>query len=219
MKQKLFSFAALALLGVGGCATTGPYPTDTTGVDNTRGQATIYNDVREVGPVAGIGIESQDIISMSDKMMRDMMATPALAGRDIPPRILIAAEDFKNNSSSRINVALITSRLRNNLNRASRGRMVFIGRGASTSMIERERALKREGVTDGGTIRQTKATGGIDYGLSGEIISSDAVKASSGLTSRFHQISFEMYDLELGTIVWSNIYDFEKTAQDDILYR
>jgi PBP1b-binding outer membrane lipoprotein LpoB len=219
MLQKMMILGVVAL-GMSACATTsGPYATDRTGVDNSSGRATIYNDVREAGPIAGIGIESQDIVSMSDKMTRDMMTNPTLAGRDTPPRILIAAEDFKNNSSSRINVALITSRLRNNLNRASRGRMVFIGRGASTSMIERERALKRDGMTDGGTIRHTKATGGIDYGLSGEIITLDSVQVSNGLTSRFHQISFEMYDLELGTIVWSNIYDFEKTAQDDILYR
>jgi len=207
--------SALAVL-LSACATTG----STQSINNTSGSATIYQDSRVVGPVAGIGIESQDIVSMADKMMRDMLTKKNLAGRAKAPRILIDEGDFKNSSSSRLNVAIITNRLRSNLNNASEGRMIFARRGSGvSSMIERERALKRDGITDGGTIRSTNATGGFDFGLSGEITSLDAVQANNGLTSRFHQISFEMYDLELGTIVWSGIYDFEKVSQDDVLYR
>lgn len=197
-----------------GCAT----PTNDTYVNNSRGSATIYNDVRETGPVQGVGIESQDINAMTEEMMRDMLANAMLAGRTPAARIIVDEQFFRNESSSRINKKIITDRLRVSLNRGAQGRMVFVGR-QYTDMVESERALKRDGVVDGGTIRKTQATAGGDFRLGGNITSLDAVQAGSGLTSRTHQIIFEMIDLELGTIVWSGIYDFKKTAQDDVLYR
>lgn len=215
--MKTYILTTLSLgAALSGCATNG----SSQNINNSRGAPSIYQDSRVVGPVAGIGIESQDIVSMADEMMRDMMSNNTLVGQSQAPRILIDEGDFKNSSSSRLNVAIITNRLRNSLNNASQGRMIFARRGSGvSSMVERERALKRDGVNDRGTIRNTKATSGFDFGLSGEITSLDSVQASNGLTSRFHQISFEMYDLELGTIVWSGIYDFEKVSQDDVIYR
>ena len=32
-------------------------------------------------------------------------------------------------------------------------------------------------------------------------------------------ITFEMVDLETGVIVWSNVYEFERVAADDVVYR
>lgn len=190
----------------------------TTGVKNTAGQKTVYEDVRTSGAVQGIGIESQDIASMTDKMMRDMLANPMLVGRTPPPRIIIDSEYFTNESSSRINKNMITDRLMIELQRASNGRLLFVGR-EHVGMVEQERQLKRDGVTDGGTIRHTKATAGADYRLVGRITSSDAVDTNSGLTSRYQQITFQMIDLEYGTVVWGGMYEFKKSAQDDIIYR
>jgi len=212
IKQTLSLTGTLIVLT--GCATTG----GSQSVNNTRGSATIYNDVRDVGPVAGVGIESQDINSMTDQMMRDMLANPTISSRSPASRIIIDEQYFSNESSSRINKKIITDRLRVSLNRGAQGRMVFVGRHFS-NMVEAERSLKRDGVVDGGTIRKTTATAGADYRLGGNITSLDAVQSQTGQTSRTHQIIFEMIDLELGTIVWSGIYDFKKTAQDDVLYR
>lgn len=215
--KHLFLACALGSIVTTGCATTG---THTTQVANSQGKATVYNNVRESGPIAGIGIESQDIDGMSDEMMRDILATAGLGNRDNPPRVLIDEGDFKNNGSSRINVALITNKLRVGLNRASEGEMIFTKRSSGVSVAaQRERSLKRDGMTDGGTIRSTRAVAGVDYFLHGEIISQDAVQAQSGLTSRYNQILFELYDAELQTIVWSNIYEFDKTSQNDVIYR
>ena len=52
-----------------------------------------------------------------------------------------------------------------------------------------------------------------------EVITQDAVRASSGMASRYHLVTFEMVDLETGIIVWSGMYEFKKSAQDDIVYR
>jgi PBP1b-binding outer membrane lipoprotein LpoB len=220
--RKILLLSALASLSVSACETTKVNTTqlDNSRVDNSRGKATIYNDIREIGPVAGLGIESQDIDSMSDQMMRDILSTSGLGNKSNPPRVLIDEGDFKNNSSSRLNVALITNKLRVGLNRASQGSMIFTKRsGGVSSAVQRERALKRDGMTDDGTIRSTSAVAGADYVLHGEISSQDAVQSQDGLTSRYNQILFELYDAELQTIVWSNIYEFDKTSQNDVIYR
>lgn len=200
-----------ALLALGGCAST-------TTIDNSKGRNTLYEDTRSPGKVAGVGVESQDIVAVTDQMMRDIMQNPQLVSRSTAPRVIIDSEYFVNESSSRINRNMLTDRLRINLNRAANGKLVFVGREYA-AMVEKERELKRAGVVDGGTIRTTAATAGADFRLVGRIASLDAMDANSQMKSRYHQITFEMLDLELGTIVWSGIYEFQKTSQDDIIYR
>lgn len=211
MKEVRVLAICSALVLLSACASTG--------VNNSAGRATVYEDVRTSSPIVqGVGIESQDIVAVTDRMMRDMLSNQLLAGRTPAPRVIIDSQYFTNESSSRINKNMITDRLRIELQRAAQGRMLFIGREYS-GMVEAERALKRDGVTDAGTIRSTRGTAGADYRLVGRITSADAVDSSSALTSRYQQISFEMIDLEYGTVVWSGLYEFKKTAQDDIIYR
>jgi PBP1b-binding outer membrane lipoprotein LpoB len=175
-------------------------------------------DAGMAGPVAGVGIESRDLLAMSDQMVRDIMATPVLAARKVPPRVIIDSRYFTNESSQRINANLITDRLRTSLNRASDGRLVFLAR-QNAAMIEEERALKREGVTDSGTAGLTQAQFGADYRLTGNIASQDARSSRTGQVQRFTQINFELVDLESGAIVWSNTYEVARTATDDVTYR
>ncbi len=207
----LFGGGLLALL-MTGCAT---YRTH---VDDTAGRPTVYEDTSSPGALAGVGVESQDIVSMTDKMMRDMLATPALVGRSVPPRVIIDDSNFHNESASIINKKLITERLMVSLNRAAAGRLVFIERQAA-EMVETERTLKRQGIVSEGTLGSTRATAGADYSLTGRIMSQSSVSGSTGLTSRYHEISFKMVDLETGVVVWSGMYEFKKTAQDDVVYR
>ncbi|MGB1949958.1 MAG: penicillin-binding protein activator LpoB [Marinobacter sp.] len=187
-------------------------------IDNTRGKATVYEDASTTGRVGGVGIESQDIVAVTDEMMRDMLANRMLAGRDIPPRIIIDNEYMRNESSSVVNTNMLTDRLRIELNRASNGRMIFVGREYA-AMVQKERDLKRDGAVDGGTIRETAAQAGADYRLAGRITSLDAADRSDGTQSRYSQISFEMVDMELGTIIWSGLYEMRKAGRDDVVYR
>lgn len=185
---------------------------------NASGVQTIDVDPGTRGQVAGVGIESQDIISMTDQMMRDMMATPALAGRATPPRIILDAEYFVNESSQRINKNMITDRLRVNLNRAAAGRLAFVSR-ENAALVAQERELRREGVTDTGTTGMTRAQASGDFRLTGRITSLDSMQQSTGMISRYNQITFEMLDTETGIIVWSGQYEFRREAADDVIYR
>jgi hypothetical protein len=207
--------ALLVLAALGGCATA-PAPGN---LNNSAGRPTMYQDVANASPTtAGVGVESQDVVSMTDRMMRDILATPAISGRGTAPRIIIDSEYFSNDSTSRINKNTITDRLRVELTRASAGRLVFVARHYG-DIASRERDAKRNGDTDGGTIRQTKAKAGGDFRLAGRITSMDAMKKGTGAVSRYHYIAFELIDLEQETIAWSGSYEFKKEAQDDILYR
>lgn len=194
---------------VGGCAA---------GVENAPGTPTTYYDPSSPGPVQGVGIEAQDIISVTDKMLRDMLTEPRLGNAARPPQVIIDAEYFINESASRINKNTITDRLRVNLNRASQGRMMFVGRHYA-GMVQQERDLKRKGVVDAGTTQLTSAQKGGDYRLGGRISSVDARDPRTGKISRYNQIVFEMVDLETAQIIWSGIYEFSKSAQDDVVYR
>ncbi len=187
-------------------------------VDNSAGVATISQDPSRQGAVAGIGIEGQDIQSMTDQMVRDMLSNPMLANAVNPPQVIIDSEFFVNDSTQRINKDLITNRLRVNLNRASMGRMIFVGRNYA-NMVQQERNLKRDGVVDTGTTGMTAAQAGGDYRLGGTIASADSRDARTGMMQRYTQITFEMVDLERGVITWSNMYELSKAAADDIVYR
>jgi hypothetical protein len=203
--------ALAAVLALSGCATPN--------LNNSAGSRVVYQDVSTTSTqVAGVGMEAQDIVSSTDKMVRDILSNPAIAGRSTPPRIIIDSEYFANDSSSRVNKNLITDRLRIELNRAAQGRLVFVARHYG-DMVSKEREAKRSGETDRGTIRSTKAKAGADFRLGGRITSLDANSSRTGTLSRYHQISFELIDLEYETIAWSGLFEFKKEAQDDVLYR
>jgi hypothetical protein len=211
-RNALFVFVAAAiLLAAGGCERYGSR------VNNRPGRASRYDDPTTAQETGGVGFESQDIISMCDQMMRDMLSKPELLARAKTPRVIIDAEYFTNEGSSRINKNMITDRLRFALNDAAAGKMRFIARH-HLGMVDKEREIKREGLVDSGTITKRQATAGGDFRLGGRITTLDGV-AAGGTTSRFHQIVFEMIDLESAEIVWGGMYQFKKSGQDDVIYR
>lgn len=177
-----------------------------------------YQDVNSAGIVSGVGVESQDIVTISDTMVRDLLADPQVMKMARAPRIIIDGEHFKNESTQRINKNLIVDRLRINLQRASRGKLAFVSR-ESAGMVNAERELKREGITDSGTAGLTKAQAGADYRLVGRISSLDSRSTSTGAVERYTQLSFELIDLETGISLWANQYEMKKGGLDDAVYR
>ncbi|WP_439594627.1 hypothetical protein [Falsiroseomonas sp.] len=185
---------------------------------NVGGVATTELDPSTRGPVSGVGIESQDILAMTDQMMRDMLQNPLLANPARPPQVIVDAQYFQNLSSQRLNVNAITDRLRIGLSRAAQGRMVFVSR-ESFGVVADERAMRRGGRVDVGTLGLTRAQAGGDFRLVGRLNSLDQRNPRTGMVQRYNQVTFEMIDLERGVIVWSGLYEFARAAADDILYR
>ncbi len=187
-------------------------------IDNVAGRPTTYVDPGSRGVVSGVGVESQDIMSMTEQMMRSIISSGILNNSSKPPRIIMDAAYFENQSAQAINKNLIVDRLRTGLIRASQGRMMFVAR-QSIAMVDQERQLKRGGVVDQGTSGLTKTTAGGDYRLTGNIKSLDARDRNTGAIQRYSQVTFELVDLEYGTIVWADDFEFSKFAQDDAVYR
>ncbi|GAB3459036.1 penicillin-binding protein activator LpoB [Massilia terrae] len=201
-------FGVLAAAVLCACETPQPPPS----------RPVTYQDVSSVGKVAGVGVESQDIVTVSDVMVRDLLADPEVMKMPRVPRIIIDAEYLKNDSTQRLNKNLIVDRLRINLQRASRGKLSFLSR-ESAAMVNAERELKREGVTDAGTTGLTKAQAGADYRLIGHISTLDSRSTSTGTVERYTQLSFELIDLETGVSLWANQYEMKKGGLDDAVYR
>jgi PBP1b-binding outer membrane lipoprotein LpoB len=212
-----YSIALLSLLAiVGGCTT---YESRT---GDREGRPSQYVDPNEASRIQGLGIASNDIASVCDEMVGDILANPYVAGRPTAPRIILDAAYFENASATRIDKNMITDRLRTELNRAAMAegprRLIFISR-QDVDMVAKEREMKRQGLVDAGTTGTTRAMAGGDFRLRGSIRSLDEVGTQSGQHSRYHQINFELIDLETGEIIWSNMYDFKKLGSSDVVYR
>ncbi len=151
-------------------------------------------------------------------MMHDLLANPRFGSAPRPPQIVIDSEGFVNESSQPFNVNVITTRLRIGLKKAAAGRMVFVSR-ENARMVQNERNLRRSRQVDVGTVGITLAQAGADYRLVGRMASIDHRGGASGAIQRYTQLSFEMLDMERGTIVWSGIYEFSRAAIEDIIYR
>lgn len=178
----------------------------------------VYSSPDSSGAVRGVGTESQDIVSMSDQMMRDMLTIPKLMNAATPPRVIIDSRYFRNESSEMIDKALITDRIRVGLSRAAQGRIRFLGR-EYIDATESERELKDTGRVDVGTTGRTQASGGADYRLVGRIGTRDSIDPQTGVHERYSVYTFELLDLEYGDLIWSNLYEFKKATADNVVYR
>jgi penicillin-binding protein activator len=206
------SLASLATLVLSGCTTYTTRPGD------GRGRPTVMEDPTTVGRVAGVGIESQDVITMAHAMAGDILAAPAISGRQPPARVVVDAAYLRNQSSSVIDKTMLTDRLRVELTRSCQGKMVFLARHYG-DMMEKERELEKEGAVTKGTGDTSERVLGYDFRLGGRITSIDSVDARSGVRSSFHQITFELVERGSGAIAWSKAYGFRKAAQDSVIYR
>lgn len=184
-----------------------------------RAMAPQYVDTeRSVAGVTGIGFESQDIKSMTDQMMRDLLANPLFGNAMTPPRVIIDDTRFVNESNQVINLNLLLDRLRIELMRASAGRMFFVSR-QNIDLVQKEKELKSSGQVDSGARRSKDPLAGADYRLIGRIASQSTASNKSGVKSNYYQFSFEMLDLNNGMAVWGNLYDLRKAGSDDTIYR
>jgi PBP1b-binding outer membrane lipoprotein LpoB len=209
----------MRLLLVLGTALLTACTTNDTVYENRQAQPTTYRDVESRSATGGIGLESRDIISVTDDMLRDLISSGMFTQRSKPPRILIDSKHLVNQSSARIDKDVLTDTLRTRLVRASLGKIYFVSR-ESMQAVEKERQLKRDGVVDTGSRSLAKATAGIDFFMRGRISSLDQVNSSTGVHDRSYSMTFELVDAEQGIIVYAlGPYQFAKFGNDDVIYR
>src|SRR3954452_17320560 len=105
-KSSLFVAAIATAALMTGCASTG--------VKNPSGVPVTEMKPDERGFVAGTGVESQDLVAVTDKMARSILAVPQIARAQATPRIVI--DPVKNDTRFPINKDISTDRIRIQLN-------------------------------------------------------------------------------------------------------
>src|ERR1041384_7394416 len=118
-----------------GCETTA-------GVQNPSGIPVTQMRPDERGFVAGTGIESQDLVAVTDKMVRSILGIPQIANAQGAPRVVL--DPVKNETRFPINKDIFLTRIRVELNKRAAGKVIFLAR-ENMAALEHERALKQSG--------------------------------------------------------------------------
>ena len=202
---KLFiSITTIAL--VAGCASHGVKNPSGTGVTQLRPD--------EAGFVGGTGVESQDLVTVSDKMARGIMGIPQIVNAATPP--IIVLDPVNNETRFPINKDIFLSRIRGELVKKSGGKVTFLARERMAA-LEKERNLKREGAVTSASDPKLQEFKGADYFLTGEL-KGLSTRTSKG-TSDYILYDFHLIDARTSAIVWEDNAEIKKQGLEDAAYR
>src|SRR5947207_5315678 len=182
--------AALAVAGlVSGCASTG--------VKNPSGVPVTQMRPDEQGFVVGTGIESQDLLAVTDKMARSILTTPQITNAQGTPRVVL--DPVINETRFPINKDIFLTRIRAELNTKARGKVIFLARERMAA-LEHERQLKQSGQVTSSSDPNLVEFKGADFFLTGKL-SGLSTKTSAG-TSDYILYTFQLVDARTTDIIW-----------------
>jgi hypothetical protein len=188
--------------------------TTSQGVQNPSGVPVVEMKPDERGMVAGTGIESQDLVAVTDKMARSILAAPQISRATTKPVIVI--DPVVNDTRFPINKDLFTDRIRIELNKHAIDRVTFLARDRMKA-LERERDLKRSGQVTASSDPTPTEFRGADFFLTGKL---------GGLTTRtkagtgdYILYSFQLIDARTSEIVWEDSAEIKKQGLEDAAYR
>jgi PBP1b-binding outer membrane lipoprotein LpoB len=202
----VFSTAAASAAFFAGCASQG--------VQNPSGVPVTQMNPDEQGYVAGTGVESQDLVTVTDKMARSILGTPAIATAATPPRIVI--DPVENATRFPINKDIFSDRIRILLNSKATGKVVFLARDRMKT-LEHERELKESGQVTSSYDPNPVAFKGADYFLTGKL--EGLTTQTSAGTSDYILYSFQLIDARTSEIVWEDSAEIKKQGLEDAAYR
>jgi PBP1b-binding outer membrane lipoprotein LpoB len=169
----------------------------------------------ERGFVAGTGVESQDLVAVTDKMARSILGIPQIARAQQVPSIVL--DPVVNNTRFPINKDMFLTRIRVMLNSKAAGQVSFLDREMMKT-LERERELKRSGqVTASANPQGPSEFGGADYFLTGKL-EGQTTRTSQG-TSDYVLYTFRLTDARTSRIVWEDMAEIKKQGLEDAAYR
>ena len=201
----------VAAIAVGSTLLTG---CATTGVRDPAGVPVTEMRPDERGFVAGTGVESQDLVSVTDKMSRSILGIPQIARAQVPPSIVL--DPVVNNTRFPINKDIFLTRIRTQLNSKAMGQVSFLDREMMKT-LERERELKRTGQVTASADPNLVEFGGADYFLTGKL-DGMTTRTSAG-TSDYVLYSFRLTDARTSRIVWEDVAEIKKQGLEDAAYR
>ncbi len=190
---------------ISGCAT---------GVKNPSGIPVTQMRPDEQGFVAGTGIESQDLVAVTDKMSRSILDIPQIANASSPPTVVLQPVD--NQTRFPINKELFLTRIRAQLNSKTRGKVIFLARNQMTA-LENERNLKRQGQVTASADPNVQEFKGADFFLTGAL-QGMSTRTAAG-TSDYIHYDFHLIDVRTSAIVWEDWAEIKKQGLEDAAYR
>jgi PBP1b-binding outer membrane lipoprotein LpoB len=184
------------------------------GVRNPSGVPVTEMRPDERGTVAGTGIESQDLVAVTDKMARSILAIPEIARAAAAPRIVL--DPVANETRFPINKDIFLTRLRTQLNGKALGKVRFLDREMMAT-LEREQRLKQQGLVTASADPNVVEFRGADYFLTGKL-QSITTRTTQG-TSDYVLYSFRLTDARTSEIVWEDSAEVKKQGLEDAAYR
>lgn len=211
MKSSIFGWTGLASVLAGAIFLTGCAG----GVRNPSGVGVTEMKADERGFVSGTGIESQDIVTVADKMARGILERPEIQKAASVPRIVLLP--VKNETRFPINKDIFLDEIMSLMNERAGGKVRFLARDRMAE-LEAERELKRSGqVTPGATNPLGNQFKGGDFMLTGKL-TGQTTRTAAG-TSDYILYLFELIDPTTTEIVWSGSHRIKKQGQSDAAYR
>lgn len=205
-RLKPWIFLGVLALYAGGCTSAGVKNPSGTGVKVLRPD--------EAGFVAGTGIESQDLVAVTDKIARNILEVPEIKNAQTPPRIVL--EPVINETRFTINKDMFLTRIQTELISKAGGKVRFLARERMAA-LEREREMKRSGQVTSTTDPKLQEFKGADYFLTGKL-QSLTTRTSRG-TSDYILYTFELIDARTTEIVFKDSMEIKKQGQEDAAYR
>lgn len=184
------------------------------GVQNPKGIPVTQMNADERGFVAGTGVESQELVTITDKMARSILGIPQVAGAATAPRIVL--EPVVNETRFPINKDIFLTRIRTQLNSKAQGKMIFLAR-ENMAALEKERNLKQSGQVTSTSDPKVVEFRGADYFLTGKL-QGLTTKTKAG-TSDYILYSFQLVDARTSDIVWEDSAEVKKQGLEDAAYR
>jgi len=209
LKFKKYQSLAMAVAAAGlaaGCASTG--------VQNPNGVPVTEMRPDERGFVAGTGVESQDLVAVTDKMARSILGVPQIANAQGVPCIVL--DPVKNETRFPINKDIFLTRIRTQLNQKAMGKVSFLARDRMEA-LERERNLKQSGQVTANADPNVVEFKGADFFLTGSL-QGLSTRTSAG-TSDYILYAFQLIDARTSAIVWEDSAEIKKQGLEDAAYR
>jgi len=207
LSKNLTPFSALAVAGlISGCASSG--------VKNPSGVPVTQMRPDEQGFVAGTGVESQDLVMVTDKMAKSILTTPQIVNAQGTPRVVL--DPVNNNTRFPINKDIFLTRIRAELNSKARGKVIFLARDRMAT-LERERQMKQSGQVTASADPNKVEFKGADFFLTGTL-SGLTTRTSAG-TSDYILYTFQLIDARTSDIIWEDSAEIKKQGLEDAAYR
>lgn len=208
MKSNVVANLGLAgLMAVAaGCASSG--------VKNPSGTPVTEMKADERGFVAGTGVESQDLVAVTDKMSRGILGLDRVSKAATPPNIVL--EPVANETRFPINKDIFLTRIRASLNSKAQGKVIFLAR-EQMAALQKEREMKRAGQVTASTDPTVQEFKGADFFLTGKL-QGMTTKAKAGI-SDYVLYTFQLIDARTSAIVWEDLAEIKKQGLEDAAYR